>query len=189
MPLCPFSIFQSYRPSATSPTSLSVWRCFISSKGCRYSALSQSHAPTVLRRQLGIFLMPIPFKTIQNRQTTPAVMSGLSVFRLKTSWTISRANGRCRCLVTLLWLRYHRFFGIGWLSRSLHSLRLVLFIALDFLVVFFIMVDSHSVVRHFVGIRTPDDYPRVQHDGAHIDNDMPSVKCVSLRRQSQRIYY
>lgn len=30
-------------------------------------------------------------------------------------------------------------------------MRLVLFIALDFLVVFFIMVDSHSVVRHFVG--------------------------------------
>ena len=27
----------------------------------------------------------------------------------------------------------------------------MLFIALDFLVVFFIVVDSHSVVRHFVG--------------------------------------
>ncbi len=34
IPPRPLSIFQSYRPSATSPTSLSVWRCFISSKGC-----------------------------------------------------------------------------------------------------------------------------------------------------------
>lgn len=32
------SIFQSYLPSATSPTSLSVWRCFISSNGFRCSA-------------------------------------------------------------------------------------------------------------------------------------------------------
>lgn len=31
-------IFQSYAPSATSPTSLSVWRCLISSKGCFCSA-------------------------------------------------------------------------------------------------------------------------------------------------------
>ena len=36
--LCVELIFQSYFPSATSPTSLSVWRCFISSKGCRLSA-------------------------------------------------------------------------------------------------------------------------------------------------------
>lgn len=32
IPLRPLSIFLSYRPSATSPTSLSVWRCFILSK-------------------------------------------------------------------------------------------------------------------------------------------------------------
>lgn len=45
---------QSNRPSATSTTSLSVWRCFISSKGCRvpqsYSAMRRplAAARTVL---------------------------------------------------------------------------------------------------------------------------------------------
>ena len=37
----PLSLFQSYRPSATSPTSLSVWRCLILSMGCRGYAYSQ----------------------------------------------------------------------------------------------------------------------------------------------------
>ena len=41
MPPRPLSIFQSYRPSATSPTSLSVWRCRILSKVCRDYAYSQ----------------------------------------------------------------------------------------------------------------------------------------------------
>ena len=41
MPPRPLSILHSYAPSATSPTSLSVWRCLILSMGCRGYAYSQ----------------------------------------------------------------------------------------------------------------------------------------------------
>ena len=37
------------------------------------------------------------------------------------------------------------------MSRSVHSLGLRVFIAFDFVAILFIVVDSHSVVRHFVG--------------------------------------